>query len=196
MKHGLKFKLLGASLLLSSIGTAHANIDSLIESCNSCHGSDGVSTHADVPTIAGIPEINLGDQMRSYHDGRPAKAIGDKGNMTDVVKKLSEEQIDELAAHYAALTFKPMKQPFDAALAKTGEKLHADAKCEKCHSEGGSVAEDEASLLAGQPKAYILTTLQEIKTGKRTVDEKMDKSIAAMSDADLKALAEYYASKQ
>lgn len=195
MRIKMKYEIFAASLLLGSMGTAHANIDSLIESCNACHGNQGVSTHADIPTIAGIPEINLGDQMRSYHDGRPAKVVDGK-NMTDIVKKLSEEQIDELAAHYAALTFKPMKQPFDAALAKTGEKLHADAKCEKCHTEGGSVAEDEASLLAGQPKAYILSSLQEVKAGKRTVDEKMDKSIAAMSDADLKALAEYYASKQ
>lgn len=191
----MKSEILGVALLLGSMGTAYANIDSVIESCNACHDKEGVSTHADIPTIAGIPEINLGDQMRSYHDGRPAKVVDGK-NMTDIVKKLSEEQIDELAAHYSALTFKPMKQPFDAALAKTGEKLHADAKCEKCHSEGGSLVDDEASILAGQPKGYILTTLQEVKAGKRTVDEKMDKSIAAMSDADLKALAEYYASKQ
>ncbi|MCO4198704.1 cytochrome c553 [Aeromonas hydrophila] len=116
--------------------------------------------------------------------------------MTDIVKGLSDEQIDELAAHYAELPYKPMKQPFDAALAKAGQKLHDDSGCKKCHSEGGSVAEDEASILAGQPKGYLLTSLQEFKAGKRSNDEKMNKAIIAMSDADLKALAEYYASQQ
>ena len=203
MKHNFKFKFLGLSLLMSFIGTAHANVDSLIGSCDSCHGKQGVSTHADIPTIAGIAESNLGDQMRSYLDGRPAKTVnhvsGDtskKGNMTDVVKSLKDEQIDELAAHYAALSYKPLKQPVDAALAAAGQKLHDGSGCKKCHSEGGTVAEDEASILGGQPKAYILTALQEFKTGKRSADEKMDKAIAGMSDADLKALSEYYASEQ
>ena len=57
------------------------------------------------------------------------------------------------------------------------------------------MAEDEASILAGQPKGYLLTSLQEFKAGKRSNDEKMNKAIIAMSDADL-ALAEYYASQQ
>ena len=202
-KHNLKRDILGLALLLGSMGAAHANVDALVESCNACHGSQGVSTHQDIPTIAGIAESNLGDQMRSYLDGRPAKTVnhvtGDtskKGNMTEVVKGLKDEQIDELAAHYAALAYKPLKQPFDAALAAAGQKLHDDSGCKKCHSEGGSVVEDEASILAGQPKAYMLSALQEFKAGKRSADEKMDKSIAAMSDADLKALSEYYASKQ
>ncbi|MCH7369606.1 cytochrome c-553 [Aeromonas sp. MR16] len=154
-----------------------------------------MSTHADIPTIAGIAEINLGDQLRSYLDGRPAKVVDGK-NMTDIVKKLSEEQIDELAAHYAGLSYTPMKQPFDAALAQTGKKLHESAGCEKCHTEGGSLVDDEASILAGQPKGYMLSTLQEVKAGKRTVDEKMDKAISTMGEADLKALSEFYASKQ
>ncbi|MGY3887173.1 periplasmic diheme shuttle PdsA [Aeromonas aquatica] len=191
----MKYELFAASLLLGSMGTAHANIDSLLESCNACHGSQGVSTHADIPTIAGIAEINLGDQLRSYLDGRPAKVVDGK-NMTDIVKKLSEEQIDELAAHYAGLSYTPMKQPFDAALAQTGKKLHESAGCEKCHTEGGSLVDDEASILAGQPKGYMLSTLQEVKAGKRTVDEKMDKAISTMGEADLKALSEFYASKQ
>lgn len=195
MKIKIKYELFAASLLLGSMGTAHANIDSLLESCNACHGNQGVSTHADIPTIAGIAEVNLGDQLRSYLDGRPAKVVDGK-NMTDIVKKLSEEQIDELAAHYAGLTYTPMKQPFDAALAQTGQKLHESAGCEKCHTEGGSLVDDEASILAGQPKGYMLSTLQEVKAGKRTVDEKMDKAISTMGEADLKALSEFYASKQ
>ena len=203
MRIKMKHELFGITLLLGSMGSAHANIDALVDSCNSCHGSEGISTHADIPTIAGIAEINLGDQLRSYLDGRPAKTVnhvsGDtskQGNMADIVKGLSDEQIDELAAHYAGLSYTPMKQPFDAALAQTGQKLHESAGCEKCHTEGGSLVDDEASILAGQPKGYMLSTLQEVKAGKRTVDEKMDKAISTMGEADLKALSEFYASKQ
>ena len=99
-----------------------------------------ISTQNDIPTIAGLAESNLAEQMRTYLDYLPAKTVnhvtGDtskKGNMTDIVKGLSDEQIDELAAHYAELPYKPMKQPFDAALAKAGQKLHDDSGCKKCH---------------------------------------------------------------
>jgi sulfide dehydrogenase cytochrome subunit len=203
MKRSMKLEVLGLSLLLGSIGTAHASMAALVETCNACHGSQGISTHNDIPTIAGLAEANISEQLRTYLDGRPAKTVnhvtGDtskQGNMTDIVKGLSDDQIDELAAHYAELPYQPMKQPFDAALAKAGQKLHEESGCKKCHSEGGSVAEDEASILAGQPKGYLLTALQEFKAGKRSNDEKMNKPLIAMSDADLKALAEYYASQQ
>ncbi|WP_033136692.1 periplasmic diheme shuttle PdsA [Aeromonas finlandensis] len=203
MKRSIKLEVLGISLLLGAIGPAFAGVDEMTKTCNECHGNQGISTHTDIPTIAGVAESNLAEQLRTYLDGRPAKTVnhvtGDtskQGNMIDIVKGLSDEQIDELAAHYAELPYKPMKQPFDAALAKAGQKLHEESGCKKCHSEGGSVAEDEASILSGQPKGYMLASLQEFKAGKRSNDEKMNKAIIAMSDADLKALAEYYASQQ
>ncbi|MGL5948400.1 MAG: c-type cytochrome [Aeromonas sp.] len=202
MNNIFKQSMLGSALLLCAAG-AQADIAPLVESCNACHGAQGVSQHTDIPTIAGLAQSNLADQMRAYLDGRPAKTVnhvsGDtskKGNMTEAVKALSEEQIDALAEHYSALPFKALAQPFDAALAATGKALHESADCKKCHTEGGSLAEDEASILAGQPKGYLLTTLDQIKAGELSYDEKMDKAIKAMSEADLKALAEYYASQQ
>ncbi|HIC8840755.1 MULTISPECIES: periplasmic diheme shuttle PdsA [Aeromonas] len=203
MKRSMKWEVVGLSLLIGSIGPAFAGVDEMAKTCNACHGNQGISSHTDIPTIAGIAESNLAEQMRSYLDGRPAKTVnhvtGDtskQGNMTDIVKGLSDDQIDELAAYYAELPYQPMKQPFDAALAKAGQKLHEESGCKKCHSEGGSVADDEASILSGQPKGYILMALQEFKAGKRSNDEKMNNAIIAMSDADLQALAEYYASQQ
>lgn len=202
-KYNLKREILGLSLLLGSMGAAQANVDALVENCVSCHGAQGVSTKQDIPTIAGIAEANLGEQMRAYLDGRPAKTVnhvtGDtskKGNMTDVVKGLNDAQIDELAAHFAALPFSATKQPFDAAKAAQGKKVHA-ASCEKCHSEGGSVAEDEASILAGQHKEYLRASLEEFHAGKRSdVDKNMMKALKGLSAADLDALAEFYASHQ
>ncbi|PJG57549.1 periplasmic diheme shuttle PdsA [Aeromonas cavernicola] len=194
--------LLAMSLMLGPLGVASANVDGPLKTCAACHGEQGVSSHTDIPTIAGLAEANIGDQLRTYLDGRPAKTVkhvsGDtskQGNMSEVVKGLNEAQIDELAAHFAALPYTAMKQPFDAAKAAAGQKLHK-ASCEKCHSGGGSVAEDESSILAGQPKGYLLTSLQEYQGGKRTADKNMTKALSGMSSADLEALAEFYASQQ
>ncbi|WP_218768522.1 c-type cytochrome [Vibrio parahaemolyticus] len=202
IKLSLKFS---SVLAISSVLASHslASPSELISQheCEACHGPNGVSSDTNIPTIAGIPEFNFFDQMLRYLEGRPSASVnhvyGDtsqkKGDMMTIVKSLSEAQIEELAKHYAGLEFVPAKQSFDQALAMKGKAIHAKS-CENCHSEGGSNALDEASILAGQQKGYLATTLQQFKQGKRSVDKKMDEAFKGLSSDDLNALVEYYAS--
>lgn len=179
IKLSLKFS---SVLAISSVLASHslASPSELISQheCEACHGPNGVSSDTNIPTIAGIPEFNFFDQMLRYLEGRPSASVnhvyGDtsqKGDMVTIVKSLSEAQIEELAKHYAGLEFLPAKQSFDQASAMKGKAIHAKS-CENCHSDGGSNALDEASILAGQQKGYLATTLQQFKQGKRSVDKK------------------------
>ncbi|WP_218765193.1 c-type cytochrome [Vibrio parahaemolyticus] len=202
IKLSLKFS---SVLAISSVLASHslASPSELISQheCEACHGPNGVSSDTNIPTIAGIPEFNFFDQMLRYLEGRPSASVnhvyGDtsqkKGDMVTIVKSLSEAQIEELAKHYAGLEFVPAKQSFDQALAMKGKAIHAKS-CENCHSDGGSNALDEASILAGQQKGYLATTLQQFKQSKRSVDKKMDEAFKGLSSDDLNALVEYYAS--
>ncbi|EGR0068173.1 c-type cytochrome [Vibrio parahaemolyticus] len=202
IKLSLKFS---SVLAISSVLASHslASPSELISQheCEACHGPNGVSSDTNIPTIAGIPEFNFFDQMLRYLEGRPSASVnhvyGDtsqkKGDMVTIVKSLSEAQIEELAKHYAGLEFVPAKQSFDQALAMKGKAIHAKS-CENCHSDGGSNALDEASILAGQQKGYLATTLQQFKQGKRSVDKKMDEAFKGLSSDDINALVEYYAS--
>ncbi|WP_218753762.1 c-type cytochrome [Vibrio parahaemolyticus] len=202
IKLSLKFS---SVLAISSVLASHslASPSELISQheCEACHGPNGVSSDTNIPTIAGIPEFNFFDQMLRYLEGRPSASVnhvyGDtsqkKGDMVTIVKSLSEAQIEELAKHYAGLEFVPAKQSFDQALAMKGKAIHAKS-CENCHSDGGSNALDEASVLAGQQKGYLATTLQQFKQGKRSVDKKMDEAFKGLSSDDINALVEYYAS--
>ncbi|WP_428774063.1 c-type cytochrome [Vibrio sp.] len=203
-KNQLLKAMCALSLGIASVGAVHAATADLIKEkeCEACHGTNGVSTNTDIPTIAGIPAYNLSDQMMRYLDGRPAKTVnhvqGDtskSGDMATVVESLSEEQIEELAAYYSEMDFVRADQPFDEALAKKGKAIH-DKSCDSCHAEGGSDPFDEASILAGQHKGYLLTSLMQFNKGERSADKKMDKAIKELSEDDLKALAEYYASYQ
>ncbi|EHQ9268037.1 c-type cytochrome [Vibrio parahaemolyticus] len=202
IKLSLKFS---SVLAISSVLASHSLLASPSElisqhECEACHGPNGVSSETNIPTIAGIPEFNFFDQMLRYLEGRPSASVnhvyGDtsqKGDMVTIVKSLSEAQIEELAKHYAGLEFVPAKQSFDQALAMKGKAIHAKS-CENCHSDGGSNALDEASILAGQQKGYLATTLQQFKQGKRSVDKKMDEAFKGLSSDDINALVEYYAS--
>jgi sulfide dehydrogenase cytochrome subunit len=115
--------------------------------------------------------------------------------MCDVLADFSDDAIDEIAAHYAALPFVAAKQEFDADLAAAGKAVH-DEQCDRCHSEGGSNPDDEASILAGQWMGYMKATFAEYASGDREQPKKMEEKLSALSDDDVKALLHYYASQQ
>ena len=193
------------SLTLGLFGSAAmADLDAVVANCNGCHGNDGVSQWTDVPTIAGIPEFVHSDALYIFRDeARPCTESeyrqGDTSRpattMCAVTADLSDDMIDEVAAYYAGLPFVAAKQDFDAALAEAGKAVH-DAECDRCHSEGGSNPDDEASILAGQQMGYLADTMAEYRAGEREQPKKMEEKVMALSDDDVKALIHYYASQQ
>jgi sulfide dehydrogenase cytochrome subunit len=180
------------------------DLDSIVADCNGCHGNDGVSQWTNVPTIAGVPEFVHSDALYLFRDeARPCSESqykqGDTSKaattMCAVTADLSDDQIDEIAAYYAGLPFVAAKQDFDAALAEAGKAVH-EAQCDRCHSEGGSNPDDEAGILAGNLMGYLEAQLAAYRAGKREQPAKMEEKVNALSDDDVKALVNYYASQQ
>lgn len=197
-----KLAVAASALMFSHIATA--DLAATIESCDGCHGSDGVSQWTDMPTIAGIDPFVHSDALYVYRDEARPCAMSDyragdtsrsATDMCQVAKALSDDEIEALAEHYAGLPFVPAKQEFDAALAATGEGVHS-RECSRCHSDGGSNADDEASILAGQWMGYMKTTFDEYASGAREQPDKMKEKMDALSADDVKALLHYYASQQ
>jgi cytochrome c553 len=191
-----RLALAAAALALAPLSSAGA--PAAAAGCADCHGKDGVSTTVDIPTIAGISAFALEEQLGQYKaKERPCEKVKDKngkmGDMCTIAGKLSDADITAVAAHFSSLKFVPFKNTFDPAKAAMGKKVHA-TNCEKCHSEGGSLAEDDASILAGQPKGYLVLALKELRAKQRPMDEKMAPKIKALTDAEVEALIEFFAS--
>lgn len=193
-----------ALIALLAVGTAVAELDAIIKDCNDCHGDDGVSQWDDMPTIAGIDAFVHSEALYVYRDrARPCATTeyrqGDTSraptNMCDAVQDLSDEQIEAIAEHYAVLPFVPAEQPFDAALADQGQAIH-DKACARCHSDGGSNPEDEASILAGQWMGYMRTTFAEYASGEREQPIAMKRTMDPLTAEEVEALLHYYASQQ
>jgi len=69
----------------------------LASACAICHGTDGRSDGKVLPPLAGMPRDHIASQMRAFRDGqRPATV------MHQVAKGYTDEQIDTLAAFFAA----------------------------------------------------------------------------------------------
>jgi sulfide dehydrogenase cytochrome subunit len=195
---------IGMAALLAASGAATADVAAMVRQCEDCHGNKGVSQWEDVPTIAGISAPVHGDFLFAYQDkSRPCRASkyrqGDTSrpqtDMCAVAAKLSDADIEALAAHFAALTFVATKQPFDAAKAAAGKTLHA-RDCAKCHANGGRNADDDASILGGQHLKYLQQALADLRSGEREATKKMGEKLSKWTDADAEAAAHYYASLQ
>jgi sulfide dehydrogenase cytochrome subunit len=169
--------------------------------CGDCHGDNGASTDPKVPGIGGMSALYLEEELLAYRDeARPCHEStynrgADKGKKTDMCKAMqgfSDAEITAVAEFFAAQKWVPAKQASDPARAAVGAKVHAKA-CEKCHSEGGSLADDDASILAGQHRAYLELTFKEYRAKQRAMDKKMAPRIAELTDAEVAALVEFYA---
>jgi sulfide dehydrogenase cytochrome subunit len=185
-------------------GAAVAADAKLLQTCNDCHGNNGLSQSQEVPSIAGISSTVLEGALAGFKAKKlPCPKVsyqhGDtkrpQTDMCSVTASFSDAQIKDLAATYSKLPFKPMKQPFDAAKAAAGKTIHAH-DCEACHSKSGGDPADDSSLLGGQPVGYLKAALADFKSGKRQAEKKMNDKISKLSSADLEALANYYASLQ
>ena len=198
-------KLLFVILIFSPFSVLHASeIDALMTDCNGCHGDRGVSRWSDVPTIAGIAEFVHVDALFVFADGDRACADteyrqGDANrpatNMCEIASALSEEQIEAVAAAYAALPYVKATQAFDEELAAAGEAIHQQ-HCDRCHANGGTDPEDEAGMLGGQWMDYLRSTFAEYASGEREQLPKMKEKMDLLSEADVEALIHYYGSQQ
>ena len=199
-----KFFFVLSALTLGIPALASADVDALMGDCNGCHGDDGVSQWSDVPTIAGLAEFVHVDALFIYQDeARPCAESeyrqGDTSRpattMCAIAADLSEEDIEALAAAYAALPYVKAKQDFDAGKAAAGKALHDD-KCDRCHSEEGTNPDDEAGMLGGQQMGYLRDTFAAYADGSREQPGKMKQALDAMSADDIEALVHYYGSVQ
>jgi cytochrome c553 len=90
-----------AAILASAAFSVHAQDNArarqLASACAICHGSDGRSDGKVLPPLAGMPRDHIASQMRAFRDGqRPATV------MHQIAKGYTDEQIDALAAFFAA----------------------------------------------------------------------------------------------
>jgi sulfide dehydrogenase cytochrome subunit len=200
-----KFSSLAAAALLSLTlagETWAADAAKLAESCADCHEKDGVSHDMDVPTIGGMSAPYLVDTLTAYKNKeRPCpeakyKAGAKKGTKTDMcqtTKDLAEGDIKKLADYYAGKKFVHAVQNADPVLAKKGKAIH-EQSCEKCHTEGGTVASDDGGILAGQWMPYLREQFKDYSAGKRPMAKKMKPKFEKLQQADLDALINYYGS--
>lgn len=180
------------------------DVDKLAETCANCHGKGGASTESDIPIIGGYSAESIIGNLTAYKNKerdcpetkyRAGSKKGTKTDMCQMVKDLNDSDIKQIAQFFAKQKFVRAKQKFDPALAKKGKEVH-DIYCEKCHSEGGTVAGDDSGIPAGQWIPYLKQAFDEFSSAKRPIPKKMKMKMDEINKADIDALINYYGSFQ
>ena len=196
--------LAGAGLFCLSLasGAWAADINKLVDACTECHERDGASRDPNMPNIGGYSETYMISSLTAYKKkSRTCPEIeylhGDKKvkltDMCRIAQTLGESDIKKLAQYYARQIFRRANQDFDPELARKGQLIH-ERDCEKCHSQNGSVASDDAGILAGQWTPYLKQQFLAFYTEKRTLADKMKPKFNKLDKTEIEALLNYYAS--
>jgi sulfide dehydrogenase cytochrome subunit len=181
-----------------------ADTDALMKDCNGCHGDSGVSQWNDVPTIAGIAEFVHADALFVFKDAdrlcaeseyRQGDTMRPATTMCEVAAAMSDDDIEAIAATYAALPYVKAAQEFNTDLAAAGEAIHSK-HCDRCHADAGMDPEDEAGMLGGQWMGYLSSAFEEYAAGDRDQLDKMQEKMDLLSADDVEALIHYYGSQQ
>jgi cytochrome subunit of sulfide dehydrogenase len=187
-------------LALAASAPAAADFEPLIGAeCAPCHGEMAPSPFPNVPTIHGQPESVLSNALYDFRATiRPCRKVECGAeecpdiDFCATMAGLSDEQIDAMARWYAAREFVPAGEPWDPAHAKWGAVLHAH--CESCHAGGGADSVAGASILRGQRKAYLRSAIADVREDRRVALAEMHAILLELSDEEIAALVEYYAS--
>jgi sulfide dehydrogenase cytochrome subunit len=186
-------------LVLLTAGELHAALGAEVaKRCDGCHGPNGHSEEPDVPAIGGFSAYAILDLLESFRIGdRPARphedADGIETDMKEISESLSAEEAQAVAHYYAAQSWQPRKQAFDAALAKRGAAVH-EIKCDRCHSGYGSDPDDELALVLGQWRDYLAQEFRSFDERKRKMPRKMGDKYDSLSASDKRAILELYVS--
>ncbi len=201
--HSYVFVIAIALLLGFAPAAYSASVDNLVRACANCHGNAGASTESDVPIIGGYSVEFIVNNLKAYHGHERAcpdtkyRSGPNKGKTTtmcEVSKSLNDSDIRQIAVYFSKKKFVRAKQQFDPGLAAKGKEVH-EVYCEKCHSDGGAQAKDDAGMMAGQWMPYLRQAFDEFMTGKRPTPKKMKRKLDEITPEDVEALVHYYGSQ-
>lgn len=174
-----------ALLSVGAVGQADDSLRGLLKTCNQCHSEEAVTSNSEWPNLAGQKALYMANQLRAYREG-----VRDNPVMMPFARELSDQHIDALAAHYAALSPPTRVQQPDYEPGK-----HVSAYCISCHGMQGRTVNEEWPNIAGQGAAYIAQQLRAYRSGQRQALP-MNSVAEDLSDQQIEDVATYYSRKQ
>lgn len=159
--------------------------------CTACHGLNGNSVNPEWPSIAGQNSAYSADQIKRIRDGlRPVPL------MQPMVQNLTDQDIADLAAHFATQT--PNGLESDPSYWEAGQKLYrfGDAErgipaCAACHGPvGRGIPAAGYPALQAQHSVYTVKQLNDYVSGVRYAKDEQGRLQAGPNAAMMVTIAQ------
>jgi cytochrome c553 len=154
--------------------------------CAACHGESGVSALPGFPHLAAQPQLSIFYQLLQFRDQRRKG-----GGMEAIAATLSEQDMRDIAAHYAALPPPPAVSGGDAEKIARGQHIALQQYCSSCH--GAQLqGQKHVPRLSGQSSEYFVQQLRNLRSGARAdMDGTMASAARSLTDEEIEAMAVY-----
>jgi cytochrome c553 len=154
--------------------------------CAACHGAQGVSSIPGTPHLAAQPQLSIFYQLLQFRDQRRKG-----GGMEAIASTLSEQDMRDIAAHYAALPAPAPLAGGDADKIARGQQIAQQQYCSSCH--GAQLqGQKHVPRLSGQSTEYFVTQLRNLRSGVRAdMDGTMASAARSLTDEEIEAMAAY-----
>jgi cytochrome c553 len=155
--------------------------------CAGCHGEDGNSRTAGVPSIAGQPRTFIENQLVLFREGVRAATL----QKQPAVSGLTDREISTIAGVFGASPMQAGPGSPDPARANRGRALARELGCGSCHLPNYQ-GREQIPRLAGQREEYLVEAMTGFRYKRRpAADTAMILVLDGVSDADIEAMAHY-----
>jgi cytochrome c553 len=160
--------------------------------CVGCHGENGISQIENIPSLAGQQDQFIQWQLVFFRAGSRKNE-----QMQPVVEQLTNNDIRNLGAYFAALTPAKAAPDDNPELSKLGAQSAAGRRCASCHADNYAGTKAVARL-AGQREEYLVKALHDYKAGTRSggAGAAMADVAYPLHEEEITALAHYLAHLQ
>lgn len=154
--------------------------------CAACHGEKGVSSIPGTPHLAAQPPLSIFYQLLQFRDQRRKG-----GGMEAIASTLSEQDMRDIAAHYASQPAPAPHAGGDAAKIVRGQQIAQQQYCSSCH--GAQLqGQKHVPRLSGQSTEYFVAQLRNLRSGARAdMDGTMASAARSLTDEEIEAMAVY-----
>jgi len=163
------------------------NLEELVQTCGVCHGKDGNSTHANIPSLAAQNPRYIVEQILAFQDRQRASNI-----MHLNAKQIAAASMPALALYFSNLP-RRVTTKVDEDKAKAGEQLY-QALCANCHGTDGTGSNETYANIRAQRTDYLISTLRRFQgSGIQRHSHEMSIATRGLTDAEIQSLAHYIA---
>ena len=156
------------------------------QACAACHGEGGVSSLPGFPHLAAQPQLSIFYQLLQFRDQRRKG-----GGMEAIAATLSEQDMRDIAAYYAALQAPAPVAGGSSEKITHGQQIAQQQYCSSCH--GAQLqGQKHVPRLAGQSSEYFVSQLRNLRSGARAdMDGTMISAARSLTDEEIEAMAVY-----